>query len=53
MIFTRLVREISTKPFADASIEFGQLREFIMHHPGLRNEREALEMIVEGAGRLA
>ena len=53
LMFTKLASEIFAKPFAEACVEFGTLREMMMHHPGLRDELEALEMIVEGANRIA
>jgi hypothetical protein len=51
-MFDKSVQQISSQPFAQACTEFGELRELMMHHPALKTEREALEMIVEGASRL-
>lgn len=51
-MFDSLVAQISSRPFAEACNEFNGLRELMMHHPGLSRERHALEMIVEGFGRL-
>jgi hypothetical protein len=51
-MFDKMVAEISTRPFSDACNKLSVLRELVIHHPGLKNEREALEMIVEGANRL-
>jgi predicted transcriptional regulator len=51
-MFDKLVGQISAQPFAQACAEFSALRELTMHHPSLKKEREALEMIAEGAARL-
>jgi hypothetical protein len=51
-LFRKLVGQISAQPFAPACSEFAALRELTMHHPALKNERVALEMIAEGAVRL-
>lgn len=50
--FGKLVMQISSQPFAQACTEFDALRELTMHHPSLKDERIALEMIAEGAARL-
>jgi hypothetical protein len=52
-LFDKFVHQISTQPFGQACDEFGALREMTMHHPSLKKEREALEMITQGAARLS
>ncbi len=52
-LFGKLVDQIYAQPFAQACNEFSALREMTMHHPQLKSERVALEMIVEGANRIA
>jgi hypothetical protein len=51
-LFDKIVGQITSRPFSDGCNEFNALRELIMHHPALKTEREALEMIAEGAARL-
>jgi predicted transcriptional regulator len=52
-MFDKLVEQISSQPFAQACTELSALRELTMHHPALKDERIALEMIAEGAARLS
>jgi hypothetical protein len=52
MMFGKLVQQISAQPFYQACGDFLALRGLVSHHPSLKTEREALEMIVEGANRL-
>ena len=40
------------EPFIEARTKLAGLLELTRHHPGLRKEAEALEMILEGANRL-
>jgi predicted transcriptional regulator len=51
-MFEKMIEEISSRPFSQACNEINALRELTMHHPALKKEREALEMIAEGAARL-
>lgn len=51
-LLAKLVNTISVQPFEQARHEFGALRDLTMHHPAFKNEREAFEMIIEGAARL-
>jgi hypothetical protein len=52
-MFGKLVQQISAQPFYQACSDFLALRGLVSHHPSLKTEREALEMIVEGANRLS
>ncbi len=51
-MFAKVANRLQDQPFEDACGELAAFRELVMHHPGLEAEREALEMITEGANRL-
>lgn len=51
-MFAKVANHYSNQDFEGACGDLGALRELVMYHPDLQREREALEMIVEGANRL-
>lgn len=48
-MFGKLVQQISAQPFCQACTDFLALRALVSHHPSLKSEREALEMIGSGS----
>lgn len=51
--FARIAGNFVDQPFRVACRDLADLREIVMHHPGLVDETRTLEMIVEGSHRLA
>jgi hypothetical protein len=51
-LFDQLVQQIAQRPLADACDDLSALRELVMHHPALKKQRVALEMVAEGGRQL-